>query len=208
MRFRDRPADLRRLRPRTSLFWQALSGTLAFLLPLSGALYFITIPDGPWPLVVLLQALVVLVFSVAYLSYINLGFWVGTSGIAERGFFGLSKYLPRAAIGSIVLVNTYRPSADPVPQLFICDATGAQVMRMRGQFWSRSSMEDVSEALDIPVTELTDELTRTELLEDHPGLLYWFERHPVLVGIAVVGGVVVAGLLALIVVLAADGVSG
>lgn len=207
MRFRDRPADLRRLRPRTTLLWQAASATLAFLIPVSGALYFISIPAGPWPLVILLQASIVLGFAGAYLSYIKLGFWVGRSGIAERGFFGLSKYVPRADIGSIVLVNTYRAGADAVPQLFICNAAGAQLMRMRGQFWSVASMELVSDTLDIPVTEITDELTRTELLEDHPGLLYWFERHPVLVAIAAAGGVAVAALLAVIVTLLASGVS-
>jgi hypothetical protein len=199
MRFRDRPADLRRLRPRRSLFWQALAGTVAFLAPTSGVLYFLTIPDGPWPLVVMLQVLVIAGFVAAYLSYVNVGVWVGTSGIAERGFFGLSKYIPREQIGSIVLVNTYRPGATAVAQLFICDENGVQVMRMRGQFWSRESMQTVSDTLDIPPMELTDELTRTELLEDHPGLLYWFERHPVIVVIAVVGALLVGGLLALIV---------
>ena len=208
MRFRDRPADLKRLRPRRSLFWQALAGVLAFLVPVSAVLYFVTIPNGPWGLVTALQVLVIGAFLASWISYINLGFWVGSSGIAERGFFGLSKYVPRADIGSIVLVNTFRTgAAEAVPQLFVCDAAGSQLLRMRGQFWSRSSMHLVSEALDIPLDEINDEVTRTELLEDHPGLLYWFERHPVVVAIAMIAAILVAVLIAVIVYLTATGAS-
>jgi hypothetical protein len=196
MRFRDRPSDLRRLRPRRSLFWQALAGTIAFLVPVSGALYYLTIPDGPWRIVLALQVLVVVTFVASYLSYVSLGFWVGPSGIAERGFFGLSKYVPREEIGSIVLVNTYRAGgAETYAQLFICDAAGSQLLRMRGQFWSMTRMHAVSEALDIPLTEWTDDVTRAELLEEHPGLLYWFERHPVIVGIVGIAVLIAAALV-------------
>jgi hypothetical protein len=197
MRFRDRPADLRRLRPRRSLFWQALAGLVAFLVPVSGALYYLTVPNGPWPIVLALQVLVIVTFLASYLSYISLGFWVGPSGIAERGFFGLSRYVPREEIGAIVLVNTYRSgAADAYAQLFVCDAAGTQLLRMRGQFWSMARMRAVSDALDIPLTELTDDVTRAELLEEHPGLLYWFERHPVIIGIVALSVVVAAALVA------------
>jgi hypothetical protein len=199
MRFRDRPADLRRLRPRRSLFWQALAGMLAFLVPVSAALYFLTIPDGPWRIVVLLQALVLVTFIAAYFSYRHLGFWVGPSGIAERGFFGLSKYVPREEIGSIVLVTSYfTADAEAHAQLFICDPGGAQLLRMRGQFWAMERMRAVSETLDLPLTELNQHVTRAELLEDHPGLLYWFERHPVVIAIVALAVVLAAGLVSLL----------
>ncbi|CAN5351578.1 hypothetical protein BH11ACT2_BH11ACT2_03200 [soil metagenome] len=205
MRFRDRPADLRRLRPRRSLFWQASAAALAFLAPVSGALYYLTIPDGPWLLVLALQVLLIATFFASYLSYISLGFWVGPSGIAERGFFGLSKYVPREQIGSIVLVNTYRPGGTETrAQLFICDNAGMQLLRMRGQFWSMAPMLAVSDALDIPLTELTDDVTRAELLEEHPGLLYWFERHPVIIGIVGVAALAAAAIVGALLYSTAD----
>ena len=192
MRFRDRPADLRRLRPLRSLFWQALGGMLAFLIPVSVVLLFVTLPDGPWPLVIVLQASVVLVFIGSYISYRNLGFWVGPSGIAERGFFGLATYVPREMVDSVLLVNTYHGSGtETVPQLFVCDSDGKQLLRMRGQFWSLDSMEDAAAALDIPLTYVSDEISKTELLDSHPGLLYWFERHPLIIAAAATAAVVV-----------------
>lgn len=196
MRFRDRPADLRRLRPRRSLFWQALSGVLAFLVPISAVLYFLTVPNGPWILVIGLQLVVIAAFLGSYISYRHVGFWVGSSGIAERGFFGLSRYVPRGEIGSIVLVNTYRSGGqETVPQLFICDSYGSQLLRMRGQFWSMGSMNEVRDALDLPITVLSDDLTAAELLEDHPGLLYWFERHPLIIIVATLGALAAAILI-------------
>jgi len=196
MRFRDRPADLRRLRPNRALLWQALAGALAFLVPISAVLYFLTIPDGPWFLVIAMQAVIIAVFLGSFLSYMRLGFWVGAPGIAERGFFGLSKYVPREEIASIVLVKTYTGvSTEAVPQLFICDHDDKQLLRMRGQFWSLASMKLVAEKLDFPLTQLTDEVSKAELLDTHPGLLYWFERHPRIVGaltsIAVLGAMLV-----------------
>jgi hypothetical protein len=199
MRFRDRPADLRRLRPQRSLFWQALGGTLAFLLPVS-ALLFVTLPDGPWQIILALQIVCVVAFLAAYFSYRNLGFWVGPSGIAERGFFGRTQYFPREEVDSILLVNTYHGAGtETVPQLFVCDANGKQLLRMRGQFWSLASMEDAAEALDVPLTFVSDEVSKTELLDSHPGLLYWFERHPLIIAAVSVGSVaIVAAVIWLI----------
>ena len=179
MRFRDRVSGFRRLRPLRSLFWQGLAGTLAFLVPTAAVLLFLTVPNGPWHLVIVLIAIVIAAFLASYASYRTLGFWVGPTGIAERGFFGLRRYVPRENIGSILLVNTFAGAqTDSVPQLFVCDEAGRQLLRMRGQFWSLASMEEVAEALDIPLTYVSDEVSKTELLDTHPGLLYWFERHP------------------------------
>jgi len=200
MRFSDRPADLRRLRPLRSLLWQALAGTLAFLVPISAVLYFLTVPHGPWQLVLAMQGLIVLAFLAAYVSYLRLGVWVGARGIAERGFFGLSMYIPVEQIGSIVLVNTFQgTSTEAVPQLFLCDERGRQLLRMRGQFWSRSSMLAVSETLDIALEQLTDDVSKAELLASHPGLLYWFERRPILVAVILTSALAVGvGLVAVI----------
>ena len=194
MRFRDRVLGLRRLRPLRSLFWQGLGGTLAFLVPTAAVLLFLTVPNGPWHLVIVLIAIVIAAFLASYASYRTLGFWVGPTGIAERGFFGLRRYFPRENIGSILLVNTYAGAqTDSVPQLFVCDDAGRQLLRMRGQFWSLTSMEIVADSLEMPLTHVSDEVSMGELLDSHPGLLYWFERHPLLItGLRATGIVIVA----------------
>ena len=202
MRIRDLPDDAQRLSPNRSLFWQGVSGVLAFLVPISTVLYFLTVPDGPWHGVLVSQIVVVAVFVLAVISYRSTGFWVSRSGISERGFFGRWSYVPVESIVMILLANTYRGSgSDTAPQLFVCDADGKQILRMRGQFWSVENMRIVSETLDIPLTELGESVSTSELLDSHPGLLYWFERHPVVIAIAVCLAVVAAaGLLQLLIV--------
>jgi len=180
-RFRRAPAGYRKLRPHPWLFRQGFIATLAFLTPVFIALYLLTVPDGPWEVVAITQVLASLVFTVACCAYFAVGIWVDKRGIVERGFFGGLMTMPAADIGSVVLVQTYHGgSADTVPQLFVCGHDGAQVIRLRGQFWSIDDMRAVGEILDVPITELSESVTPRELLEQYPGLLYWFERRPIL----------------------------
>jgi len=195
MRIRDLPPDARRLRPNRSLFWQAVAGILAFLVPVSTALYFLTAPDGPWLVVLVSQVALVAIFLAAFFSYLQTGFWISRHGIIERGFFGRWTSVPRERIDAIILANTYRGSgSDTAPQLFVCDGNGKQLLRMRGQFWSESAMRSVAEMLDIPLTELGESVSASELLDSHPGLLYWFEKHPAIIAIAVALAVIVVAV--------------
>lgn len=195
-RFGRAPVGYRKLRPHPWLFRQGFIATLAFLTPVFAALYFLTIPDGPWLVVLITQAVASLVFALACSSYFAVGIWVDKRGIVERGFFGGIISMPAADIGSVVLVHTYQGgSADTVPQLFVCDHDGAQVIRLRGQFWSLADMRSVCEELDVTVTELSESVTPRELLEQYPGLLYWFERRPVLAAALFSACVVLGGSL-------------
>ena len=66
-----------------------------------------------------------------------------------------------------------------------------------------AEIDAVSEELDIPITEFSESVTAAELLEEYPGLLYWFERRPVLAAAAfsaavVIGGCIIFGVVALL----------
>ncbi|TBN55435.1 hypothetical protein EYE40_14610 [Glaciihabitans arcticus] len=173
------PSDAVRLLPHRSLFRQALIATLAFLLPVTGALYWITIPDGPWQVVLATQIIASLLFAIASWSFFAVGVWVSPSGIAERGFFGRRTFYPASDVDSILFVETFHGGGDIVPQLFVCGLDNTQLVRMRGQFWSEADMRRVAEVLDVPITEVAESLTPSELLQEYRSLLYWFERHPV-----------------------------
>jgi hypothetical protein len=190
------PADLHRIRPTQRILRRGAATIIAFLVPITVILYFLTVPDGPW-LFILVPELVILAGILAAIFMVRrTGLWVGRKGIAERGFFGRTNFVPVKTIGSIVLVDTFvSGGTERVPQLFICDADGKQIVRMRGQFWSRRSMEFVSKTLGLPVNELLDVVTAAELLEEYPGLLYWFERHPRMFGLLFVAVVIACGAI-------------
>ena len=120
--------------------------------------------------------------------------------IAERGFFGRKTRFERAQIGSILLAHTYTgPDLTPVPQLFVRDNDDRTLVRMRGQFWSRETMDLVIAELDVPLTESSDPVSISELRSDYPGILYWFEGHPVRSALVFSGAVAVFGALLLLV---------
>jgi len=202
-RLKRPPAGYTVLRPRRSLFTQAFIATNAFLAPVLIVLYVYTIPDGAWPLVLAMQIVASLLFTLASAAFFLTAVWVSEAGLAERGFFGRLTFYSRNEIARIRLAPTFHgDGTDTLPQLFICDANDNQLVRLRGQFWTMESMQTVADVLDIPIAQLPTSDLR-DIHAEYPGLLYWFERRPVVAAFAfsasmVALGGVVYGALALV----------
>ena len=199
-----RPPDASvRIRPPKRLYWRLLAATLAFVVPVFAVLYPMTIPDGPWPVVTALLAIIVLTLVAATILFARTGLWVSEAGVAERGFFGTLSYVRREEIAHAMLAHTlHGGGTHTVPQLFLVDDGLHQLIRLRGQFWGRDEMLEVCGILRISITELTPAVSARELLSDYPGLMYWFERKPQLAAfvigssIFVIAGTLVAALIA------------
>ena len=186
--------DAVKLRPHAYLLTRGSGAFLAFFVPASVALYFLAIPAGTWPLVVVAQVLFVGVSLLALRAYLRVGIWVSPTSVAEQGFFTRTRR-GRSELGEAIFVRTFHGGwIDTVPQLFLCDHHGKQLIRMRGQFWSEESMLTVASTLEIPLTEIGRDVSTAELHESHPGLLYWFERRPVLAGGLAIGAALVTVL--------------
>ena len=171
-----------RFRPRHSLFRRGVAAFLAFSVPATAVLLILTVPDGPWPVVVGGAVVLSLAFVYGVVSYQRLGVWVSAERITERGFFGKSSTLTHSQIGSIIIADVFPggTASETVPNLFICDLQGWQVIRLRGQFWPRETMDAILAELDAPLTEIDRPISTSELYATYPGLLYWFERRPLL----------------------------
>lgn len=194
-----------RLRPYSHLFSQGIVAVVVFMTPVLVVLYVLTLPNGTWPAVLVLQIVAtVLIFAAAW-AYFGTAIWVSPTEISERGFFGRKQTFPRESIGSVVVAETYASSlTETIPQLFVCDHDGTQIVRMRGQFWSRESMEVVKSTLDVPFTVVDEAVTTGELRRDFPGLLYWFERHPFLTALGFTAMFTGLGALVMAFLLIAD----
>ena len=188
------------LRPHAYLLRRGWGSALAFFVPASIGLYFLAIPAGTWPLVAVAQVLFIGAFLLALRAFLRVGIWVDPAGVIEQGFFTRTR-LQKDELGEAIYVNTFHGGwIDTVPQLFLCDHNRKQLLRMRGQFWSKESMITVASTLEIPFTEIGRDVSTAELHEAYPGLLYWFERRPVLAGALAAGtmlGVVVGVYLVL-----------
>jgi hypothetical protein len=191
------------LRPHGHLFRQGVIASIAFMVPVFVVLYFLTIPRGTWAAVIVTQVLASAVVGLAAVAFFRVGIWVDAHGLTERGFFGFKRHVPIEEIGSIVRADTFDASGTRTfPQLFVCNHDGRQLVRMRGQFWSRESMDTVIRTLDVPFDPFAQALSTSELRSDHPDLLYWFERHPVLAALSFALATAALGALLLFVVAA------
>lgn len=165
------------LRPHRHLFLRGIVAVLALTTPVFAVLYWLTIPGGGWPFVLIAHLLVIAATIVGVASFLNTTITVGPSGVRERGFFGRTVRVAPGEPGAVILVKVYEGSTlDVLPHLFVASADGGLLIRMRGQFWSPDDMERVAEELDVPVTRPTEPMTTAQLRHAWPRLLYWFER--------------------------------
>jgi hypothetical protein len=165
------------LRPHGDLLKQASFAFVALVTPLFTALYWLSIPGGPWLAVLIAQGLVTVVFALGVVASLRAVIWVDRTAVTERGFFGRSNTYSASEVGSVVMLELYQSGAlDTHPQLFLVDADGCLLLRMRGQFWSRASMEMLAESLGKPVNRVPEPMTLRDLNRARPELLYWFER--------------------------------
>jgi hypothetical protein len=139
-------------------------------------LYLVTAPSGEWPIVLAWQAVATALVIAGCARYFFVAMWVSAESVGERGFFTPGRDYPISRVARVVRARIFRHGSDEVEQLFVCDAQGRCLIRMRGQFWANREMNALTEALGVPVAVLPDVVTLRELSREHPRLAYWFER--------------------------------
>lgn len=165
------------LRPRGRLLRHSAIAVLAFCAPILSVLYWLTVPTGTWLPVAAAQVVLMVLCALAFIAYRRTGIWVDDSGITERGFFGRVDSFEADEVGSILLLELYLGDAlDTHAHLFVTGTDGRLLVRMRGQYYSHSSMDVVIEQLAAPVVRVDEPMTLRELNRARPELLYWFER--------------------------------
>jgi hypothetical protein len=165
------------LRPYGDLLKQASIAFVALVTPLFGALYWLTIPNGAWLAVLIAQLVVTIIFVSGLVAALRTVIWVDRTAVTERGFFGRYNTFARGDVAGAVMLELYRSSdLDSQPHLFLTDANGCLLLRMRGQFWPRAAMETVADMLGVPIDRVPEPMTLRELSRLRPELLYWFER--------------------------------
>lgn len=165
------------LRPNAHILRQYTYALVACLVPLFVVLYWLHLPPAALAHLGIVMLLICLAWVFAYIGHKRAFIRVTPTAVTERGFFGGTSVFPLDRVGSIIILELYRSgSLDTHPQLFVIDAEGHPLVRMRGQFWSRDDMEQVVNALDVPVVRVPEPLSLRDLNRLRPELLYWFER--------------------------------
>jgi hypothetical protein len=165
------------LKPERNLFRQSvvavgLGSTLLF-----AVLYWLAIPAGEEEAVAALQAGILFCTVIAARQFLDTRIVLVDNGVEERGFLGNKSRVARGDVHSILIVQIYEHhSADTLPHLFVADAAGRLLLRMRGQYWREFDIDRVATHLGSTVVRSNQPMSMAEFYAISPSLLYWFER--------------------------------
>lgn len=186
------------IRPRVQIIRQTRLAAAALILPVFAAMLWFAIPRGTWLRVAIAFAFVLALYLAGAALLRGVSIRLGPDGLVERGFFRRQNRIPAKRIAAAVVIDVYRGvTAETNRQLFLVDTTGELLVRMRGEFWTNEAIETVAAAYGVPVRRAVDPVTTVRLRNDHPELLFWFERWPWAGRLAIAG---VIALLALILI--------
>lgn len=167
------------LRPHRHLFLRGIVAVLALTTPVFAVLYWLTIPNGPWPSVLAGQLLVFAATILGVQSFLATAVVLTEGGVRVRDGLGRTRELRGSDVATTHIVQLYDGSTlDTLPQLFATDAEGRTLLRMRGQFWAPGDLERVAEQLEAPVSRPDESMTFAQLRRSCPRMLAWYERLP------------------------------
>jgi hypothetical protein len=186
----------RTLRPSRALFTQSGTVAAALTLPVFAAMLWFAIPRGTWPRVLVAIAFITTAYAIAVFLLSRVRIIIEADGMIEHGFFSHNRRVAAKRIESALIVQVYRgQSMETAPQLFLLDASGELLLRLRGQYWGDAAVRAAAGAYGVPIRESAEPLTWAQLRADHPDLLYWFERWPWARTFCIVGGIAALSLI-------------
>jgi hypothetical protein len=168
------PVTLRPARTflRQGLFALALGSTLT-----AAVLYWLTVPNGVWQIVLTVHVGLVVMTAVIARQFLRVRIALTPDGVIKREFNGESSRVHRNSARLVLIIDIYlNHSAETLPHLFVADAEGRLLLRMRGQYWPREHMERVATHFAVPVQRPRQPVSMAEFYAASPELLYWFER--------------------------------
>ncbi|TFD66449.1 hypothetical protein [Cryobacterium ruanii] len=166
------------LRPRRRLVARTVIATLALLVPLSLVMYWLTIPSDTWIFVTVVQFGLVILGAAGVFGARTMCVTVTTERVESRNLLGRVTTLATADITSVVLVNLYQSGTlDTLPHLYLLDSAGEVLLRLRGQVWPRSGLEEMVDTLGVAVVRPPDPLTEADLGRLQPQLVHRCARH-------------------------------
>lgn len=179
-----------RIRPRRSLMTTATVSTILAMIPIFGALYWHTIPSGPWSAVLIAHAIVFAGSGIVQWRQSTVFAEVTDTHLQGRGIFSPMVRVPLDRIAEVLLIDTYTShTQDLVTQMLVLDRDGRPLWRMRGNFWHAHELRALADALPV-VPEVGDEpLSMAAFFREYPGSAYWFEDKPVIRVLAITAGV-------------------
>jgi hypothetical protein len=138
-------------------------------------------------------------------ALVALGVWLhwrnarirfGEGRVERTNLLGATTVVADSSVATVLVVlQLDGAAARPVPGLFLFDADGATLLRMRGEAWDVESMAALGAALPVAAIVIAEPITADALRRRFPGAVEPWEVHPARYSLAV-GAIVVAVIAA------------
>ncbi len=167
--------------PRQDLWTAAWVIWFAITIPLFLTLYVLTMQEGRWVPFVAAHIGLLLLFAAVVQRLKGAGVALAPDGIRERAYLGSVVFTPVDLVASVIVIQVFDSLSNDIShQLFMVDANGGTVLRLRGQLWHDADLTCITSFYSVPVHVPNEVLTWRELRRDHGSKLSWFERHALL----------------------------
>ena len=167
------------VRPRRQAYRSIGLACLALFAPIFAVLYWLTIPQGTWPAVLLAQTVLLTLTALVLGAAARRTIGVGEAGLTCRGPFGRTVTHPLDLIDRVLLVEVYRiDETETEAYLLVADHRGNALLRMHSPIYAREAMDTVIDELGAPVERMLHPVTLADLNRSWPHLLAWFEWRP------------------------------
>jgi hypothetical protein len=167
------------VRPFARLLWQVVLAVVLFCGPIVTTALVLTVPDGPWFVVVVFVVLVLIAIVLMFVQFSRTRITATDDALIEHTILGKTVVVPMDSIASVVMLEMHRSMASESRlQLFVLDKDDRWILRMRGEYWTRDDIEKIAARVTVPIERQSKPVTLTELQLTRPAMLYWFERSP------------------------------
>lgn len=191
-------------RPKRILWFGAWMTFAALTLPLFFALYFLTIPTGRWVPFAIAHVVLVLLFAAVAQRLKAACLVLAPDGIREREYLSRMVFTPVEAIAIVIVVKLADSYGDDASrQLFMLDAEGRTLLRLRGPLWHSAEFDRVIEFYPVPVRFVEPVMTWPEFRRTFGSNLSWWERRPILTNAILVTVFILIAAAMLLAVMAA-----
>ncbi|PWC07664.1 hypothetical protein [Mycetocola zhujimingii] len=169
------------VRVRRGLLAQGIIALLALSVPIMIVLYWLTIPAGTWGWVGAAQFTLLVAVLIAGYRYTRVSITATPTTLCEVRFFGGVTLTDIADVERVIMLEMHRTMASqPRLQMFVLNSSGKPLLRMRGEYWTRNSINRIAAQLStVPIEHIDHPVTLDELQTTRPEMLYWFERRPI-----------------------------
>lgn len=186
------------IRPKRDLWLSAWVACIMFTVPVFLSLYLITIPTGRWLPFAVAHLVLLILFAVAVARLRGAGIRLSDDGIREREYFSRMVFTSADTVASVIVIRLRDSNSDEISnQLFIVDAAGRTLLRLRGQLWHPHDLNQVMNFYAVPVLRVDAPMTWPQLRRSYGRNLDRWERHPVLT----IGALALAFILVMVPVL-------